>query len=407
MRLVYQNAHDVIIWFGASSTHIDSLFEWMNRLDQHILNIPRPYTMSTWQNGWAWIVWHSNRTCPLAEITHALTRILGRQWFSRIWVLQEAAAAKSATIACGRNRVHSRTFVLMPLILNVKCREGQQARLELMPGILRGTWDCFKHLDRIQSEPTPESSYDRDLGLLLRKFGRSHASDPRDIIYALIGLCEDAYTSHILRPNYEISLQKVIQNTVAYLLIRSGDLHKGSYAGVLPAWSLEEFLRALKDLPMHTFDWAMYYCEDELLADLLDCQIEKKDDPTIQKFITHRSTEGPLVTISIKKGNLELFNKCLQFPEVDVRSQDKDGYTPLLTAKKQHDPVFKQALLEVLRSEYDEGNWKRASKILLDALKTGIWTIAVLMFGSLWTAHYLGRTLWLMWWSRRVKRRWM
>lgn len=276
-----------------------------------------------------------------------------------------------------------------------------------MPGILRGTWGCFKHLDRIQSEPTSESSYDRDLGLLLRKFGRSNASDPRDIIYALIGLCEDAYNSHILRPNYEISLQQVIQNTVAYLLMRSGDLHKGSYAGVLPAWSLEEFLDALQDLPMNMFDWAMNCCEDELLADILDCQMEKKDDPTIQKFITHRSIEGPLVTISVKKGNIELFNKCLQFPQVDVRSQDKDGYTPLLMAKTQHDPIFKQALLEVLRNECDEENWKMASTILVDVLKIGIWTIAILMLGSLWTARYLGRNLRLMWWSRRVKRQWM
>lgn len=36
MRLVYQNARDVIIWFGPSSDHIDSLFDWMNRLDRHI-----------------------------------------------------------------------------------------------------------------------------------------------------------------------------------------------------------------------------------------------------------------------------------------------------------------------------------------------------------------------------------
>lgn len=35
-------------------------------------------------------------------------------------------------------------------------------------------------------------------------------------------------------------------------------------------------------------------------------------------------------------------------------SQDKDGYTPPLTVKKQHDPIFKQVLLKVLRNERDE-----------------------------------------------------
>lgn len=137
---------------------------------------------------------------------------------------------------------------------------------------------------------------------------------------------------------------------------------------------------------MHTFNWAIYYRENELLADLLDCRMEKQDDHNIWDFITHRSTEGPLVTNSLKSGNLGLFNKCLQSSEVDVCSQDKDGYTPPLTVKKQHDPIFKQVLLKVLRNERDEENWKRASTILLDALKIGRWTIPVLMLGSLWTA---------------------
>lgn len=188
---MYQNAHDVIVWFGASSDEIDSLFKWMNLLDQHILNIPRPYTTSTWHNGWTWTVWNSGNVCLTAEIAQGLTQLLQRQWFSRIWMLQEAAAARSATIACGRNR----SFVLMPLVLDIECTESEQARMDLMPGLLRDTlgWTSF--------------SNDRDLGMLLRKFGRSEASDPRDIVYVLIGLCEDAYTSDILRPNYEISLQ--------------------------------------------------------------------------------------------------------------------------------------------------------------------------------------------------------
>lgn len=200
-------------------------------------------------------------------------------------------------------------------------------------------------------------------------------------------------------------MQEVIQNTVAYLLASSGDLHKDSYTRVLPTWNLGEFLYALQDLPMHTFFWAMEHCEDELLADLLDCQLEKKDDFTVREYITYRGIHGPLVTVSIKKANLDLFNKCLQLPEVDVRSEDKDGHTPLLVAKKQRDEVFEHALLEVFGSDYVEVKWRHIM-VLSDALKLGIWAVSILMLGSLRVARYLGRSLWLMWWSRRVKRRW-
>lgn len=422
MRLVYQNAHDVIIWFGESSDHIDSLFDWMNRLDNHILNIPRSlYTVSTWQSGWTWLVWRSIEACPTADIAQALQTLLRRDWFSRIWVIQEAAAAKSATITCGRNRVHSRTFALMPAVLEINCSEPEQARLDLMPGLLR------------DQRSWTSSSYSEDLGTLLRKFGHSNATDSRDIIYALIGLCEDAYTSDILRPNYEITLEQVIQNTVAYLLKRSGDLHKDSCTGVLPAWNLKEFLYALQDLPMHTFFWAMQHCEDKLLGDLLNCQLEKNNHVTVREYITYRGVHGPLVTVSIMKGNIDLLNKCLQIPEVDVHSKDQDGDTPLSAANKQRDAIFWHAMLEALEQDhdlktegtnyrraafpkkaekrqvgtvYDEIKWTHDTEEHHDALRLGMWAVIILMLGSLWVAQCLGRFLWPIWWCRRVWRRW-
>lgn len=115
---------------------------------------------------------------------------------------------------------------------------------------------------------------------------------------------------------------------MSYLLTRSGDLHKDSYTGVLPAWNLEEFLVALQDLPTRTFHWAMQHCEDELLADLLDCQLEKEDDVTIRKFITYQSTRGPLITISIKKRRILICSAsvcssrswtCVRRTKMDVR----------------------------------------------------------------------------------------
>lgn len=87
----------------------------------------------------------------------------------------------------------------------------------------------------------------------------------------------------------------------------------------------------------------------------------------------------------------------------NIRSKDENAYTPLLTAKKQRNPIFEQVLLQVL---VDKGIWKRANEVLSDALKLGTWLIAILILGSLRTARYLGRTLWFMQWSRRVKRRW-
>ena len=127
MRLVYYNAHQVIVWFGASNSYIDNLFDWMNQLDQLVARAPQPRTMSTWRNGWSWILCHTKGACPAAEIAQALRELLLREWFCRIWVLQEVAVAKSVIIACGHKQARSRTFVVMPSLLGIECGKVEQA----------------------------------------------------------------------------------------------------------------------------------------------------------------------------------------------------------------------------------------------------------------------------------------
>jgi len=53
---------------------------------------------------------------------------------------------------------------------------------------------------------------------LLCKFGDSKASDPRDNVYALLGLSSDAYKSSHLAANYKINLDEVIKQTLSFIL---------------------------------------------------------------------------------------------------------------------------------------------------------------------------------------------
>lgn len=147
-------------------------------------------------------------------------------------------------ITCGRNDVNSRTFVMMPTLLGIICGEEVQSRLEIMPGLLRkNSW---------WSEPKSQ-----DLGILLQKFARSKAKDPRDVIYALLGLSKDASASSTLRPNYEISLQEAIQHTVAYLLNQAGHVKQCPDHKDMPTWNLDRFLSALELLPSEVYAWTL------------------------------------------------------------------------------------------------------------------------------------------------------
>lgn len=360
MRLIYQNAETVIIWLGVSSLNcfIDCLFDWMEALDKQILAIARPHTISTWENQWSWLVWHMHGQPPPNEIREALSSLLQQEWFSRIWVLQEAALAKSAMITCGRREVNSRTFVVMPSLLNIDCGEGVQYRLDILPGLFRAnSWWA--------------GGSSKDLLTLLQKFGRSKASDNRDVIYALLGLSGDAHSSQILRPDYEMSLQETIQQSMAYFMMKTHDLLSHVAIQALPQWSLSVFLDSLSDLPLHFFQWAADNAQDTLLYNILFSRREDHGGLDIQPYVTYGGRHGPPISIAIKKENSALIELLLQFPDTDVETKDLDGNTPLSIAVGQGNMVVANLILERRQHNADSTD-SRGNTPLLVAATQGV-----------------------------------
>lgn len=103
-----------------------------------------------------------------------------------------------------------------------------QAVFDIMPGPLRSTswW-----------------SQRRDLLTLLQKFGNSEASDPRDKIYALLGISSNRAEMTRLLPDYAKSLSQL--TTDATLLIYG--------AHISPFRSMESLLRSIMYLPHESF----------------------------------------------------------------------------------------------------------------------------------------------------------
>jgi ankyrin repeat protein len=82
----------------------------------------------------------------------------------------------------------------------VRPSEHTQAVLDLMPGLARTTASSWMR--------------DCDLNMLLLRFGQAEASEPRDGIFALLGLC-GKHTG--IQPDYEKPESAVVQDTISYL----------------------------------------------------------------------------------------------------------------------------------------------------------------------------------------------
>lgn len=254
MASIYESARQVIIWLGPATPTTDSLFSFIRVLERQALNYAcNDWTPSDsrWQFLWSTVTLGKtyNEEDQL-KLYQCYKSLLAKDWFKRVWVLQEVAKARAAKIVCGTKSVSARVFALMPPLLDIKPGYHSQSVLDIMPGPSRKhSWWTEK----------------RDLYTLLHRFSGSQASDSRDLIYALLGIASDVLGAEALSPDYNRSEEEVIQRTVAFLL----GMHRNSTAiDRLPRWTMVEFQHNLQNLRGKLLPWAMAE-GDEDVVDLL------------------------------------------------------------------------------------------------------------------------------------------
>ncbi|KAF9881848.1 hypothetical protein CkaCkLH20_00994 [Colletotrichum karsti] len=242
MCVIYSKAKSVIIWLGESSEGIKLLMEGVRELDRRILRRPKPQEkdrLDVWYDEGRSFV--RNMAASNYQVRReALEKLMKRSWFRRVWVVQEAAVASRATIQCSWESAPTRTFALMPELMDVKPQNRARTLLEVMPG------------------PCREQSWwrkDRRFNTLLQKFGWFEATDERDKIFALLGISVDTAVADCpLKVDYDADMAEVCRRTISFLAC--GDiLDVVTYSS--PVWPLKELRRMLPSLRKNVFEWAL------------------------------------------------------------------------------------------------------------------------------------------------------
>ena len=237
---VYKGAEEVIVWLGPSDDDIASLIESINWIDGRALGAEALGSKADWTSLCSWYkkerFWSPTVEAHVRERL-ALQELLERQWFNRVWVLQEVANARTARIMCGSKSCPARTFALMPSLMGLEVNEHVQAVLDIMPRIRRDSW----------------WSSQRNLHFLIGKFAKSQATETRDKVYALLGMSEDANNPKRFYPCYEKDMPKVFRDTVCFLLF--GEILDRSYS--FPQFGLGDLSHPILELAERTLEWAL------------------------------------------------------------------------------------------------------------------------------------------------------
>ncbi|KAK7224257.1 hypothetical protein V2G26_012260 [Clonostachys chloroleuca] len=151
----------------------------------------------------------------------AILTLLERPWFKRIWVLQEVAAARHILIKSGRTEIDGFAFCsgLSALKISYGTNQSLGNIIPTMAYLIRGAVFRPRYEGHETSQLGRFALNIRPLSQLVDTFHTRQATDPRDKIYALLGMSSDDsddLDNAGLSPNYQMPWKEVFRNLVKF-----------------------------------------------------------------------------------------------------------------------------------------------------------------------------------------------
>lgn len=210
MRDIFTNASNVLVWLGESDADMDQAMQCV-QMSTTIRDLDPPMI--------------------------GLRKICKSSWWTRVWVVQEILVAKIGSLVfCGEKSVYWKFLIdqIQRARLRIPEDQDNQAKLFENPRTM------FHFLDL---DHTTRRGYDIDLMLLLRATSGRLASDPRDHVYALLGLVTDR-TAASFYADYTKPVDWVYQKAMVHVIESRQDLEWLVYAATgtdssKPSWCID------------------------------------------------------------------------------------------------------------------------------------------------------------------------
>jgi hypothetical protein len=221
----YQNAHSVVIWLGEESDDSDCAIEFLyhlakiHRSKQNHGNLRKIFSETEYDAKWA-----------------ALKSFFLRRWWSRMWTVQESVIPSDIIFWCGTRQI-DRSILFSALVVIDSCNTaGFQDSLAF-----RHIWNRRRAWLLHKVVQKPARAFSLSLLALAAYFCSNEATDPRDRLYGLTGLCT---IDHGLEINYSESVEEVylrfaksfIEHHKSLDVIAFAALFVPSSSSLLPSW---------------------------------------------------------------------------------------------------------------------------------------------------------------------------
>lgn len=244
MDTIYEKAVNVLVWSGMEDEFTNDAFNTIERLSQ----IPRErhveITLADWYDQDRALARLAGPGQTLTPYSWAgLVAFLNRPLFSRVWIVQEVSLARNVVLLCGtRTLPWSMISKTLAFLTTTGWHDQISAdflrineKLVASPGPYRILMQSNANLGMpaIYMESTRRGIIERGHKVLFRHLINVHrcckASDPRDMIYALLGIAwrdrpPFSTQPESIVPDYKISVQDLYTKVARTMLQTYGDL---------------------------------------------------------------------------------------------------------------------------------------------------------------------------------------
>ena len=259
---IFQKADKVIVWLGPDQDRSTLALNQLDLLASKIEINWQSQKMQSASTEHAEAHW-ADLTVALPydwETWNAIYHLLNRSWFERLWIWQEIRLqTREAELLCGTHNISWQQFRDAMFCLTIKAK---------VPDVGVILFKRIRHVFRLC-----DTNAFAGLEALLTQTRYCRCSDPRDRIFAILGLVDKKEADIHIEPDYTQSVGKVYKDVAVEYIQKRRNLEILSYCGMrdkksgltcwIPKWAVPTELQD-RQMPSWVPDWSLPRVGDDI-----------------------------------------------------------------------------------------------------------------------------------------------
>lgn len=218
MGTVYSRADRVLVWLGDGDEFTAATFLFLDMIKDRVINAAVHPPVPTFSSKAAAFAFFKIPDFTYYEYS-CLLKFLERPWFKRAWCYQESVLSQQSILYCGSSTTTGEMMFSLCACLQYLDLQREYPFISFTATEWTGTLAATFHTLR-DSKITGQKVKLDILRTLTKRRGVG-VTDPRDLVYSLLGVASDAQG---IEPDYSLSVVDVFTSLVLHIIKSRRDL---------------------------------------------------------------------------------------------------------------------------------------------------------------------------------------